>query len=262
MLSARAERPKRSAEGTRRRILEAAEIEFAAKGFDGARLGNIARAADAQQALIHHYFDDKEGLYRAVLSGALDGLSAEGWDILKHVNSASIPPPANANANANAAKVDVAALVDAFVRSMIRFYASHGRILSILRHEAQAGSALAADVVERSTKPVFEAIVTLLETLQRRGEVRADFDARHLCISGLAMCAWPYEEQLFVGMILPGGVHDARFAEDRARDVVATILGRITRPTAAASRSAGTASAPSSPPDTPSSRPRPKRSRR
>src|SRR3954451_22138381 len=50
-----APRKERNALETKRRILHAAEREFAAKGFDGARLGIIARAADVQQALIHHY---------------------------------------------------------------------------------------------------------------------------------------------------------------------------------------------------------------
>src|SRR5262245_18089884 len=92
----RARGHKRNAAETRRRILEAAEVEFAAKGFDGARLGSIARAAEVQQALIHHYFEDKAGLYRAVIAGALDALSAEGWDILAQVNAASVPPPGSA----------------------------------------------------------------------------------------------------------------------------------------------------------------------
>src|SRR5882672_10936080 len=57
-------RRERNAAETRQRILRSAEVEFAKKGYDGARLGQIARTAEVQQALIHHYFQDKEGLYR------------------------------------------------------------------------------------------------------------------------------------------------------------------------------------------------------
>jgi len=207
-------RPRRSSVETQRRILDAAEIEFASKGYDGARLGSIARAADAQQALIHHYFDDKAGLYREVITRALDGLSAEGWDILAQVNAASIPPPSPARTSAKKKsagyKVDVAKLVSDFIASMLRFHATHGRIVSILRHEAHTGGALAAEVVERTTKPVFEAIVALFEKLQRAGEIRRDFDARHMCLSGLAMAAWPFQEHVFVSMVFPTTVHDPR----------------------------------------------------
>ncbi len=52
---------------TRERILLAAKKEFAEKGFDGARMGSIARKAKANQALIHYYFNTKENLYVQVL---------------------------------------------------------------------------------------------------------------------------------------------------------------------------------------------------
>ena len=80
-------RRERNAAETKRRILDSAEGEFAAKGFDGARLGNIARAADVQQALIHHYFADKGGLYRDVIGRALGGMSAESLGILAGLNA-------------------------------------------------------------------------------------------------------------------------------------------------------------------------------
>ncbi len=40
--------------------------EFSAKGFAGARVGNIAERAGVNKQLINYYFDGKEGLYRAV----------------------------------------------------------------------------------------------------------------------------------------------------------------------------------------------------
>src|SRR5829696_7533082 len=72
----------RNAAVTRQRLLEAAEREFAARGFAGARLRAIAAAADVQSALIHHYFADKQGLYRAVVDRALLPTSTESWTLL------------------------------------------------------------------------------------------------------------------------------------------------------------------------------------
>jgi AcrR family transcriptional regulator len=59
------------AEGLDRRaqILDAAFEEFSAKGFKGATIKSIARAAELQSpALIYWYFPDKEALFREVLS--------------------------------------------------------------------------------------------------------------------------------------------------------------------------------------------------
>jgi TetR/AcrR family transcriptional regulator, upper aerobic nicotinate degradation pathway regulator len=51
----------------RKRILDAAKSEFAEKGYDGARMGAIARKAKVNQALIHYYFNTKEHLYSQVV---------------------------------------------------------------------------------------------------------------------------------------------------------------------------------------------------
>ena len=56
------------AESTRDRILEAAKQEFAQEGFAGARVDAIARLAGANKQLIYHYFGDKEGLFKAVMT--------------------------------------------------------------------------------------------------------------------------------------------------------------------------------------------------
>ena len=48
-------------------ILLAAEAEFAAKGFFGARVDEIAAKADINKRMIYAYFGDKEALYNQVL---------------------------------------------------------------------------------------------------------------------------------------------------------------------------------------------------
>jgi TetR/AcrR family transcriptional regulator len=49
---------------TRARILAAALKEFAAKGYDGARVEAIARRAHVTKGLIFYYFPSKESLFR------------------------------------------------------------------------------------------------------------------------------------------------------------------------------------------------------
>jgi TetR/AcrR family transcriptional regulator, regulator of autoinduction and epiphytic fitness len=61
----------------RARILEAAFEEFSAKGFKGATIKSIARAAGLQSpALIYWYFPDKEALFREVLGTRIPVLRA------------------------------------------------------------------------------------------------------------------------------------------------------------------------------------------
>jgi TetR/AcrR family transcriptional regulator len=57
---------RRDPERTRERILEAALAEFAAKGFAGARVDQIAASAGVNKQLVSYYFGGKQGLYRAL----------------------------------------------------------------------------------------------------------------------------------------------------------------------------------------------------
>jgi AcrR family transcriptional regulator len=61
---------------TRERIMAAAQKEFAANGFAGARTDAIARRAHVNERMIFYCFETKEGLYRAVLAKKLSAKAA------------------------------------------------------------------------------------------------------------------------------------------------------------------------------------------
>ncbi len=220
---ARRTKPKRDAEATKKRLLDAAESEFAKKGFAGARLGAIATAAAAQQALVHHYFGDKEGLYAAVLTRAVEATTSEGWDILQRIPTS----PSRGRRAKGLELPTLRALIDAFVASMLRFFATHAALLSIVHHDARAGGAFTRELVTRTSKPVFDVVVTMLEDLARRGVVRRDVDVRQLCVSVFAMCAYPYYDEEFLSVLWPIDVRGAEFMDGRRREIVATAMARL-----------------------------------
>lgn len=55
---------------SRDRLIEVAIEEFGTKGFEGARVDEIADRAHINKQLVYHYFEGKEGLYRAALRAA------------------------------------------------------------------------------------------------------------------------------------------------------------------------------------------------
>jgi len=55
-------------EDTRSEILDAARAEFSAKGYDASSLRAIARLAEVDPALVHHYFDGKAALFVEAMS--------------------------------------------------------------------------------------------------------------------------------------------------------------------------------------------------
>ena len=57
---------------TRGQIIDAAKRVFAAKGYDGASLRAVAREAEVDPALVHHYFDGKANLFVAAMALPFD----------------------------------------------------------------------------------------------------------------------------------------------------------------------------------------------
>jgi AcrR family transcriptional regulator len=237
-----APRKERSAVDSKRRILEAAQAEFAAKGFDGARLGTIARAAEVQQALIHHYFGDKEGLHGEVVRSGLAAMTEGVWELLSRMDA---PAPvektktktaktktakAKASAAPKAKKTslnDLRTLAEAFVELLLKFFATNGSFLAILRHEARRDGDGAAKIVHANVGPIFDGIVARLDAMRARGDVKEDVDARHLVLSCVAMVAFPFQEEPFVKAIWPADWHGEAFLEERKKHIVAMILARV-----------------------------------
>jgi TetR/AcrR family transcriptional regulator, regulator of cefoperazone and chloramphenicol sensitivity len=57
---------------TRQRLVDAAAKLFADKGFDNVTVREICKASSANVAAVNYHFGDKAGLYRAVITRAID----------------------------------------------------------------------------------------------------------------------------------------------------------------------------------------------
>jgi AcrR family transcriptional regulator len=63
-------------EGTRRRLKEAATVEFAERGPDGTTMARIAERAGINKERLYKYFGDKESLFESVLADELERLAS------------------------------------------------------------------------------------------------------------------------------------------------------------------------------------------
>jgi AcrR family transcriptional regulator len=68
--------------GTEEKILEAAKKVFHRKGFEGARMQEIADEAKINKALLHYYFRSKENLFEAVFKDAFYKLMGRAKTVL------------------------------------------------------------------------------------------------------------------------------------------------------------------------------------
>jgi AcrR family transcriptional regulator len=67
-------RPKSTTTVSRQRVFAAAAAEFAARGYAGANMDRIARAARLNKAMIYYHFKSKAALYRAILRDMFDAV--------------------------------------------------------------------------------------------------------------------------------------------------------------------------------------------
>jgi TetR/AcrR family transcriptional regulator len=204
-------RPERNAAATKLRILDAGEREFAARGFAGARLREIAEAARVQPALIHHYFTDKQGLYRAVLDRALLPTSTESWSLL-------------------GSRHDLEGLLAGFIELLLRFYAANRNLLSILRHEALSGSSVLVELTKERTLPIIGALSRFLEERQAAGEVRADVPASEIIVAGMSMVVYPFVEEGILQVMMPSVIVLDERSLERRKHAILELLMRGIRP--------------------------------
>ena len=82
------------ANATRGRILNSAIDLFADDGMAGVTTREVAAAAGVSLARIHHYFGNKEGLYRACLESMHDELGGLGIELRASLVEGSVEPVA------------------------------------------------------------------------------------------------------------------------------------------------------------------------
>jgi AcrR family transcriptional regulator len=112
---------------TRDRLLAVSRQVFAARGYRGASIRDITRAADANLGAITYHFGTKQKLYEAVLSGAFD-------EIAQRVEAAS--------------RVDGGPAIQlaAVVRALFQFFREAPEVPHLAVHELAAGGGLPAFV--------------------------------------------------------------------------------------------------------------------
>jgi TetR/AcrR family transcriptional regulator len=215
-------RRERNAVETKKRILEAAGAEFAAKGYDGARLGNIARQAGAQQALIHHYFEDKARLFDAVLQNGLDAMTKGVWDLLEQLGMRG-----QSERKKHVTPEDIRTLCQAFIDVLFGFYSHNSVFLAMVGHESQTNREQAHRVLEENVRPLFDAIVRRIREMGENGDIRRDIDAPNLVLSCIAMSSFVFQQEGFVKALWPAGLGADELIAKRKGAIVQMVLDHI-----------------------------------
>lgn len=151
-------------EGTRRKLREAALIEFSAKGFDGTTVAAIAARAGVNKERLYSYFGDKKKLWELVLSTELERLAASVG-----LSEAGVHD------------------IGEFAGATFDYHATHPELGRLLQWEGlQEGPP--ADAIARRSH--YQEKVTRFADAQRQGRLDPTLDPSHLVFALIALAAW------------------------------------------------------------------------
>jgi AcrR family transcriptional regulator len=190
-------------EGTRRRLRDAAVIEFAAHGLDGTTMSAIATRAGINKERLYSYFGDKRALWETVLSEQLELLAA--------------------GVRLTGATLDD---IGEFAGATFDYHAAHPELARLLQWEGlQPGPA--AEATSRAAH--YRDKVERFAAAQRAGVLDDGLSAAHLTFALIALAAW-WQTVPQLATMITGAEGDDRAERARRREFVVEAVRRLAAP--------------------------------
>lgn len=193
---------------TESQILDAAKNVFLRKGFEGARMQEIADEAGINKALLHYYFRSKEKMFGAVFSAAFQ-------EFLPRVGEAII------------SDMTLSEKIGIFVDSYINMLVNNPHLpVFILSEIHRNPSLILNNFYEIGIKPELFAKSVIEEI--NLGKIRP-VNPKHLIINIIALCIFPFIGRPILMNILFDNDPDKfqGFIEERKNEVTTFIIKSI-----------------------------------
>jgi AcrR family transcriptional regulator len=171
-----------SPQDTRQRLIEAALLVFAEKGFDGVGIREIAVRAKANSAMVQYHFEGKEGLYVQVISYIMERITCT----MKEMPS----PPESGDPDCRQKAIE---WISSHIRVMLygaaeRCWIEQFRSLelgqaaqSLLNRETLAPRDSVVDLLTNAIRPLFNSLTACIHLL------RPDLEEEELFLMGASI---------------------------------------------------------------------------
>jgi TetR/AcrR family transcriptional regulator len=194
---------------TEQLILNAARDIFIQKGYDGARMQEIADKAGINKALLHYYYRGKEQLFHTVLTGTLELI---------------IPAVNKLIASDN----DLHETVVQFVSLYVDFLAKYPYLPAFLIHELNRNAGMMPAFLQQlKSRPAPQAFITSVGKEVAAGNIKP-IKPLHLLINILSLCIFPAVARPMMQAML--GIDDEgyqQFMQERKDEVTRFIFNAI-----------------------------------
>ena len=193
-------------------ILLAAEQEFLAKGYDGARTTSIAEAAGVTHAMLHYYFRTKEHLFERILEEKMTLMASSITAVLGD----PALPLAERIRQGIEQHFDFLSANPHLPRFIINEVLTHPDRLSIMQEN-----------ISKITARLFVQLQQDIDTAAGRGETEP-LDVRMLLLDMLSLNILPFLMYPIIENVFSDMTADRRaFFEARKAESVETIMRRI-----------------------------------
>lgn len=199
----------RNPEKSKAAILNAAEAEFANKGFWGARVDEIAASADINKRMIYAYFGDKEALYNAVLLNT--------YSKMEKVENALI--------KRNLSGIE---LVKEIISTYFDFLYNNPNFVNILMWEnLNKGKYLKKienQVIERKTISYF---INAIEKGKTIGIFKDDIDSYNVVLSMITTCFANFSNQYTLSRLFHTDLTNIEIIDERKKHTIKLITSYL-----------------------------------
>mgnify|MGYP000704724150 CR=1 FL=1 len=140
---------------SKQKILDVAEKIFAEKGFDGARVSEIAGEAGVNKALIYYYFNSKEDILESLFSTLINDIMDFSINILKK----------GIRGLDNITEVDM----DNFINIILDYMLSKKDILRVAMTESMKTISKQSIIIKIGEKLMSAEIEEMMRIMQKKG---------------------------------------------------------------------------------------------
>lgn len=194
---------------TEKLIMEAAKKIFGRKGFDGARMQEIADEAGINKALVHYYFRSKDNLFEAVINETFLSFFPKVMSLMSNPS------------------ISLFQKIERFVDLYITLIQENPHIPGFMAQELSRGGAdRVLDMFKDSgIKP--EVFFQQVEKEIKRGTI-IPIDPVHLIVNMISMCIFPFlARSLISGFLIRDRIDYDEFLEERKKELPKFIINSI-----------------------------------
>ncbi|HAF28087.1 MAG TPA: hypothetical protein DCG75_03470 [Bacteroidales bacterium] len=151
------------------KIKNSAKKVFFDKGFNGARIHEIANEADVSQSLLHYYFRTKEHLFKIIIDDSIDLIIKNMSPILEK-------------------ELNFYELIDQFIYNILILVKENKRLLSFIINEYNQNF----DKIRSELKPIFNFFKEFeyqIRIQAQKEKIKIN-DTKHFIANIISLCGW------------------------------------------------------------------------